>query len=324
MLVTECPHCRARFRAAAEQLNVRQGQVRCGQCQRIFNAFECVVRPPRAESPALVARDEAVVAPPPPAPQEDVAIPVSLLEDRVWPGASSSEPAAEPGAASPAPGAQDEPGAALPTSPVDEPAAAVPPPEAPLPQDGSAAAADEGAAEPPPVAQVPEAPVPVHRLPPRPARAWTLGVVFLVLVLGLQLAYAFRAQLARQYPPLRPALESVCAQAGCRVPWVNDEAALKLEDSEMLEVPGKPGQVSLQARIRNLSTAAQEYPHLELTLTDITGQTAIRRVLRPADYLGPGPQAQSVMAGGSEALLSVRLETGRIRATGYELLLFYP
>jgi hypothetical protein len=158
----------------------------------------------------------------------------------------------------------------------------------------------------------------------RPSRAWALGVVFLALVLGLQLAYAFRARLAQQYPQLRPALESVCAAAGCTVPWVNDEAALKLEDSELLEVPGKPGQIALQARIRNLAPAAQEFPHLELTLTDLTGQTAIRRVLRPADYLGHAPVVGEVMPPGSEALLSVRLETGRIKPTGYELLLFYP
>ena len=125
-------------------------------------------------------------------------------------------------------------------------------------------------------------------------------------------------------PPLRPILESACARVGCTVPWVNDEAALKLEDSELLEVPGKPGQIALQARIRNLSGAAQEFPHLELTLTDITGQTAIRRVLRPADYLGRAPATGEVLSGGAEVLVSVRLETGSVRPTGYELLLFYP
>ena len=44
----------------------------------------------------------------------------------------------------------------------------------------------------------------------------------------------------------------------------------------------------------------------------------------PADYLGRAPVSGEVMAGGSEALLNVRLETSRIRPTGYELLLFYP
>ncbi|NJD88680.1 MAG: DUF3426 domain-containing protein, partial [Betaproteobacteria bacterium] len=160
--------------------------------------------------------------------------------------------------------------------------------------------------------------------PARVSRAWSFGVALLAIVLAMQLTYAFRAHLAQQYPVLRPILESACANVGCTVPWVNEESALKLEDSELLEVPGKPGQIALQARIRNLSPGAQEYPHLELTLTDITGQTAVRRVLRPLDYLGRAPAPGEVMAGGSEVLISVRLETARVRPTGYELLLFYP
>ena len=99
---------------------------------------------------------------------------------------------------------------------------------------------------------------------------------------------------------------------------------LRLEDSELLEVPGRPQEIALGARIRNLATVSQEYPHLELTLTDLTGQAAIRRVLRPTDYLGRPVTGTQVMAPGSEIAIQLRLETPRIKATGYELLLFYP
>jgi hypothetical protein len=99
---------------------------------------------------------------------------------------------------------------------------------------------------------------------------------------------------------------------------------LRLEDSELLEVPGRPQEIALGARIRNLATVSQEYPHLELTLTDLTGQAAIRRVLRPTDYLGRPVTGAEVMAPGSEIAVQLRLETPRIKATGYELLLFYP
>jgi hypothetical protein len=92
----------------------------------------------------------------------------------------------------------------------------------------------------------------------------------------------------------------------------------------MLEVPGKPTEIALGARIRNLATVAQEYPYLELTLTDFTGQAAARRVLRPTDYLGRPLLQGEVLAPGSEVALQLRLETPRIKATGYELLLFYP
>ena len=140
----------------------------------------------------------------------------------------------------------------------------------------------------------------------------------------MEIAFAWRGPLAQRYPVLRPALEAMCAHAQCSVPWSREEALLKLEDSEMLEVPGKPSEIALGARIRNLATVAQEYPHFELTLTDFTGQAAARRVLRPTDYLGRALQAGEVLAPGSELALQLRLETPRIKATGYELLLFYP
>ena len=86
-----------------------------------------------------------------------------------------------------------------------------------------------------------------------------------------------------------------CATAGCTVPWVNDEAALKLEDSELLEVPGKPGQIALQARIRNLSPSAQEFPaprahaHRPHGTDGGAPRAAPRRLPRPR----PGRRARS-------------------------------
>jgi hypothetical protein len=165
----------------------------------------------------------------------------------------------------------------------------------------------------------------VEREPPKPpSRAWAFGAALLALVLGAEVAYATRGTLAQRYPVLRPSLESVCAAFGCTVPWPNNEALLKLEDSELLEIPGSPNQISLGARIRNLAPAAQEFPHLELTLTDLTGQAAARRIIRPAEYLGRPVTSGEVLGAGAEVAIQLRLETRAIKATGYELLLFYP
>jgi predicted Zn finger-like uncharacterized protein len=46
MLITTCAHCRARFRVTPQQLNARQGQVRCGSCEKVFNGFEALERFP--------------------------------------------------------------------------------------------------------------------------------------------------------------------------------------------------------------------------------------------------------------------------------------
>jgi predicted Zn finger-like uncharacterized protein len=309
MLVTTCRHCSARFRVTPEQLNLRQGQVRCGECEQVFNGFEALERFPGDDTGTrlLAARSSALKS----ADLVEDLEAVDLDEAYAAEPAQSAlpeEPATSPAVddAPPAPASGPEPGPASP-----EPPARPTPMSAMLPSSPSRADPREVPAYAPVQAT-------------RPSRAWPLGVVLLALVLGMQLAYAFRAKIAQQYPVARPALESACASIGCTVPWVNDESALKLEDSELLEVPGKPGQISLSARVRNLSGAAQEYPHLELTLTDVTGQTAVRRVLRPTDYLGRAPAPGEVMAPGSEILVSVRLETGRVKPTGYELLLFYP
>jgi hypothetical protein len=151
-----------------------------------------------------------------------------------------------------------------------------------------------------------------------------VGVILLAGVLAAQGAYAFRAEIAQRYPAARPWLVKACTKIGCKVDWPRNEQLLKLEDSELLEVPGKPNEISLTARIRNLASVEQEYPHIEVTLTDVTGQAAIRRVLRPADYLGRTVRAGEVLAAGGEISIQLRLETPRTKATGYELLLFYP
>ena len=280
MLITTCAHCRARFRVTPQQLNAKQGQVRCGRCEKVFNGFEALERFPDDDTGGrLLAAHESE--------ERAGAVDLDVLAPEPMPEIETIDPQIRP-------------------VPIEEPAAR--------------------AAPAPPV----RAPAPVVELtletqPPKPiSRAWSFGVALLAIALALELAYAFRGPLAQRYPALRPALESACARLQCNVPWAREEGMLKLEDSELLEVPGKPTEIALGARIRNLASVAQEYPHLELTLTDLTGQAALRRVLRPTDYLGRPMAPGEVLPAGVEIALQLRLETPRIKATGYELLLFYP
>lgn len=286
MLITTCSHCHARFRVTPAQLNAKQGQVRCGRCHRVFSGFGALERFPDDDTGArlLAAREAEERAREEPPPPTDLHGTIESVDD--------------PG-------------------PVSEP----PPPAPPAAQEDAAAASRDARYsrrfEPEVVLTAPEEYEP-------PSRLWSLGVFLLAVTLAAMLAYAYRGPLAQQYPALRPALEAACAQLGCTVPWSRDHALLKLEDSDLLEVPGRPGEIALGARIRNLAAVAQEYPHLELTLTDLSGQAAARRVLRPADYLGRALAPGEVLAPGVEVALQLRLATPNIKATGYELLLFYP
>ena len=303
MLITTCAHCRARFRVTPQQLNAKQGQVRCGSCQKVFNGFEALERFPDDDTGGrlLAAKDAEERA------QRDAVADVRPLPDDM-PEIESIDQvppvSAAPAVETPHPAAQ-----AVET--LHEPAAAAEP---------SRAEAGASRARPRPIQELTLEVEP----PEPPSRAWRFGVALAALVLVAELAYAWRAPIAQRYPAVRPALESVCARLDCSVPYARDEGQLKLEDSELLEVPGKPNEIALGARIRNLASVAQEYPHLELTLTDLTGQAAVRRVLRPTDYLGRPVAVGEVIGPGVEVALQMRLETPRVKATGYELLLFYP
>jgi predicted Zn finger-like uncharacterized protein len=284
VLITTCTHCLARFRVTPQQLNAKQGQVRCGRCGKVFSGFEALERVPDDDtgSRLLAARQAQEAAGTAPARESD---------EELLPELEAVDMPASPAARGH---------------------------EAEAPREAAPAArpvASRAIAEP---LEDEEAPAPTI------SRAWFFGVALMLLVIGAELAFAFRAPLAQRYPPLRPYLESACARAGCTVPWPRDDRLLKLEDSELLEVPGRPGEIALGARIRNLAPVAQEYPHLELTLTDVSGQVAARRVLRPSDYLGHAVRRDEVLSAGAEVAIQLRLQTPRIKPTGYELLLFYP
>ena len=279
MLITTCAHCRSRFRVTPQQLNAKQGQVRCGRCEKVFNGFEALERFPDDDTGGrlLAARESEELA---------GGVDLDVLVPEPMPEIETIDPE-------------------IPPAQIERPAPA--------------------AVAPPARAATPMVALALETQPPEPiSRAWSFGVVLLAVALALEAAYAFRGPLAQRYPALRPGLESVCARLQCNVPWAREEGMLKLEDSELLEVPGKPTEIALGARIRNLASVAQEYPHLELTLTDLTGQAALRRVLRPTDYLGRPVAQGEVLPAGVEIALQLRLETPRIKATGYELLLFYP
>lgn len=43
MMITRCPACSTSFRITPEQLKAVQGKVRCGQCQKVFNAIDTLL-----------------------------------------------------------------------------------------------------------------------------------------------------------------------------------------------------------------------------------------------------------------------------------------
>ncbi|WP_420715568.1 zinc-ribbon domain-containing protein [Cupriavidus sp. D39] len=83
-LVTRCPACRTAFRLVADQLRLRQGLVRCGQCDTVFDAREHLIELPAPEpagSPETAAKAAGSTTAPAPAESTAHEAPVEHAHD---------------------------------------------------------------------------------------------------------------------------------------------------------------------------------------------------------------------------------------------------
>jgi predicted Zn finger-like uncharacterized protein len=156
---------------------------------------------------------------------------------------------------------------------------------------------------------------------------WSLLALLALLVLGAQVALHFRTDLVLHAPQLRPQLEIACEMLGCQVHLPRVPELIGIESSELRFDQKRDSIVRLTALVRNRAPFPQEFPALELTLTDEKDRPVARRVLLPTDYLG-ATAAQTRLAGGiapgAEELINVELELLGLRAAGFRLYLFYP
>lgn len=163
-----------------------------------------------------------------------------------------------------------------------------------------------------------------------PARRYTLlwsfaAFLALLALLGQGLLH-YRTEWATRWPAARPFLAAVCGLADCELRLPRHAELLSIESSDIQPDDARAGVVVLNAVVRNRAPYTQEYPSLELTLTDERDYAVVRRVLRPADYLrfNRPERIPEGLAAGAEAVLRVYLQNAGPPAVGYRVYLFYP
>jgi predicted Zn finger-like uncharacterized protein len=159
--------------------------------------------------------------------------------------------------------------------------------------------------------------------PRRRAWVWGLATAVAAVLLAAQAAYRYRAEIAAFMPEARAPLLAVCQWLGCTLALPRRAEVLSIESSDLQADPRRQNVIVLHALIRNRSRLPQEYPALELTLTDEGGQPLLRRVLLPSDYVELERVRGGIAAGG-EAVLRVYLDASGAPVTSYRLYLFYP
>jgi predicted Zn finger-like uncharacterized protein len=166
------------------------------------------------------------------------------------------------------------------------------------------------------------------REPPAPPRRgpWIAAAAIALMALVFQIALLYRTELSVIFPATREPFAATCRLLGCTLHLPRKPDLMAIESSDLESDRRQEGVIVLNAVIHNRAQFAQEYPALELTLTDERDQPVLRRVLAPAEYLqnNPGPGPGRGIGPGAQATVRLHFHTGGVRAVGYRLYLFYP
>ena len=357
---TCCPHCQTAFRVTPEQLSARDGKVRCGACHKVFNAREHLLdeepgvashfpriqadmapdgvpltplRPPFAEpqifseppaplldEPQLTAFEDPDTTRPP----EPIIDPVMDTVELIDVSALSY---ISPLSVSPA---------AVPIDPIDAALAA---------QEDTASQAEISRLTPEDVKQRGReaglvAPRGLREIPgyslwsdgasrdaTRTYALWPFVVasVVLALLLTAQILHRFRGDLALN----SPRAQSAYAAFNIEIPLPRNADLISIDASELQAVTvgdsddpaSYSGHLQLIATLKNQANYAQDWPHLEIALTDAYDAVLTRKVFKPGEYL-PADAPPAFAAG--ETLVTLDFAVGELKPNGYRLNLLYP
>lgn len=276
-MYTRCPHCDTVFRVTPKQLQTSSGQVRCGRCRSVFDAFTAL----SSQLPSLPASTQRTAT-------------VDAL--------SAASATAQVAVAGAVPAQSNEPAHAQ-----------------------SLASQTESSRGPEPeILTLPEELFDSHTLPDRQRRQWLWSSAALALVFMLQLLWFFPTATAQRVPSLRPLIADYCAWTGCDLglPRLPEQLFIEASDLQQLD-PARPNEVLLTVTMRNRARLAQEFPLLELTLTDGSSRAIGRKVFAPQDYLERGEAGAGGFRANEEITLKLYLTTGQIKPVGYRLYLFF-
>jgi predicted Zn finger-like uncharacterized protein len=180
--------------------------------------------------------------------------------------------------------------------------------------------------------QTPEEDLPVPEfllkpeVEPRSRLLWG-GLAFLAAAaLAVQVVYRYRTEIAALAPGTRAGLAAACQLVHCELPLPRRPELMSIDSSDLQADARFDSMIVLNAVLRNRAPFAQDFPALELTLTDERDRPVVRKVLSPAQYLDPARLASRAqgLAPGNEVALRINFDAGRVKAIGYRLYLFFP
>ena len=318
MLFTRCPECDTTFRVTDETLKKASGQVRCGRCASVFNAYAELHDPTaksfEPESAAARSVDEEPAAPPPPPavappPPEPERPPVQPKPTAIGSGAASvaavvaeAKVAAAEADMGTADGVALKPDVGTISANEVERVLAADVAE-PVPASAYAWAAAAGGGERGPL-----------------SRWWAPAAAVAVLALGAQAANHFRSGLA-SYPTFGPLVAGAYGAFGVEITPDWDVQQYEIIDWVATAEPNPRGLGSLKitARIQNRGPLRQPYPAVQLRLKDRWEEAVGSRMFTPAEYLPRDTPREQLMSPGETTRAEIEVVDPGPDTSGFEL-----
>jgi predicted Zn finger-like uncharacterized protein len=325
-LATRCTACGTIFRVVQDQLKVSEGWVRCGRCDAVFNAMESLFDLERDAPPEWPAKPPTAPVPEPAFTAIAPATPPAFSPEPATVAVHAAAPALAHATAQFPQQAPSEftPLAEPPMEPHHEviaidPVLEVAPGEPALASAGFSdfMASEQTSTSPDFVRHADKA----QRWKRSGARlALAVTAVLMLTLLGAQAAIHFRDLMAARWPQTKPALVSACTWLQCSVGLPRRIEDLAVENTALTHtIPGSEA-FKLSVSLRNRGNLAVALPSVDLSLTDASGQLVARRALTPSDFLASAPGLNA----GADTTLSLMLNAGEKRVTGYTVEVFYP
>jgi predicted Zn finger-like uncharacterized protein len=321
MLFTRCPDCDTTFRVTDDALKKANGQVRCGRCASVFNAYaerrdapdeppaETLRTQPAAsanvarESNSAATQTASTVAQAPRAGSEPIR-PAAPAERAREPNADSLDAFSVADVV-----AQIEQGAVDEDADTGELAALKPVNDDAIPPAQVAAVLETDA-----IVAWP----PTFEEPRRRSAWWGAGVFVALLGLALQAVNHYRAELVRQRA-VGSLVQSAYAALGITVTPHWDVRQYEILDWVATAEPslGGLGSLKITAHIKNRGPEYQPYPSVNLRLKDRWEAAVGTRTFTPTEYLAAAPRR--LMAPGETARAQLEVVDPGPDAYGFEL-----
>lgn len=152
---------------------------------------------------------------------------------------------------------------------------------------------------------------------------WTLGNLLLLLLLVGQYTFFYRDALAR-VPEWSPLVHKFCRLAHCEIEPPHSIKKIELLQTTIAPHPEYENALRLRATLVNRAEFDQDYPDMEVNLTDSAGLVVARRVFSADQYLETPAAANDSMF--QNVAMAARLDVTNPegKAVGYEIRLVNP